>query len=76
MSCSQVLFFHSAWEWENRTGLHTEFFGGGGKNYAHRAMPPRGGLRVCSPREVLKFTCPEVASGAPKRLEIKLLMNY
>ena len=26
----------------SRSGFHTEFFGGGGKNDAYKAMPPRG----------------------------------
>ena len=53
-----------------KPGFQTEFFGGGGKNDAHRAMPPRGVWGVCSPRKFLKFTCSEVAAEAPKRVEI------
>ena len=39
----------------------------GGKNGAYKVMLPREVLGVCSPRNCLKFTCSEVASGAQKK---------
>ena len=45
------------------SGFYAVFFGGGGKNDAHGAMPPGGMWRICPPRKFLKWMCSEVTSG-------------
>ena len=61
-------------EWECRVS-HT-ILGGGGGGGVGKMMCVKPyllvGVGVCSPGKFLKFTCSEVASGAPKSLEMEI----